>query len=251
MPLYDQMSSSLPAEWLPNGPGGSMLCAPVSGAMVLAGQVHYAGAGNPARGWTATEFVPATWQNRVANMASLMSTNAVTGTFMIPLLKDFYLSKGVAGRAGDFMRPGLGGASATPMGVSGRNIEPLISARAGVVLGHGHFTRNSTTILGTEYVTFARNGGHFVAVSGFTRQNSSPEDDVFTIQNPAGGVKQWLQIQTLNGGLFWEKRSFGPFPYWVLKTAVILPVLSFQAGYLEKSGTYYSILEGFTHLAVP
>jgi hypothetical protein len=250
MPLYDQTDESLGADLLPNGGQHSQLCGPTSAAMVLAGQVYYAGSVNQPKGWTANSFIPKTWQNRVRNMCSLVSCSPSMGTMFLPWLTGVFEANGVAGRAGDFAQGGDGSASFWPTDIQGSDIEPLVRNRNGVVLNYGHYTRHDTKILGTHWITFGRGGGHFIAVSGFTRNNSDSNSDTFTINDPWGGVNQYYQIKQIAGGSVWSEHHWLGIPYWTLDQVTILPVIAGHAGYVINNGDYYGVLEAYTRLGV-
>jgi hypothetical protein len=251
MPLYNQTDNSLGSYWLPNGGSHSMLCGPTSAAMSLASQVYYAGTVNTPQGWTASSFVPKTWQQRVQNMASLVGCSPTGGTMYWPWLTNVGESNGVAGRAGDFKLGADDSASFWPEDVQGQDIEPYTQNRNSTVLIYGHYYRNDNNVLGTDFVTFSRNGGHVIAVSGFIRNGGGANNDTFVINDPWGGVYQWYKMLQIQGGFFWTRHTgwFG-IPYWTLDSVVTLPVVGSQAGYLIHSGTYYGIMEAHTNLGV-
>jgi hypothetical protein len=249
MPIYWQNDSTLGTYWVRNG--GSMLCAPTSGAMILASQQYYTGATNPAisTSWTAKSFQYKTWQDQVRNMAALMTTSPTLGTIMLPWSDSTFAGKGVSGRSSDFTRGGYGSTSFWPTGIKGSDVEPNLRARRGMMLTHGHYNRNITRILGTDYHTFWRHGGHFIAVNGFTRNDSNSNNDTFQINNPWSGMREWRRIKQIQGGIFgsWHSGWMG-IPYWWTDKVVTLPVIATSAGYILQTDNRFEILEGYTQL---
>jgi hypothetical protein len=248
MPLYDQRYLGLGADMLPNGAAKSQLCAPTAAAMILESQTYYTRVTNPSTGWIASHFQLQAFENRVRNLASLMSTSPLSGTMFLPWTDSFGAGKGVGGRKGDFAYGGEGSTSFWPTGVEGSDIEPLVRARRGVMMIHGHYDQDVTSILGTDYVTYWRDGGHYVAVSGFMRNDANPDNDTFIINNPMGGVLNVNRIMLIDGGTTWKRHTFLGVPYYTLEKVVILPVIAGRAGYLSQSGNRFKILEGYSQL---
>ncbi len=250
MPLYDQRDPSFGSYWLPNGPSRSMLCGPTSGAMAL--QAVYGALWSEEKskvgGWTRTSFVNKTRQQQIIAMAYKMSTDPRDGTTYIPWdppVISYGMNAGLphrATRAGDFPVAGGSGGSVSgwgPVVSVGRYVNRMRSAQksADIIL-HGKYSRDVTSILGVDTVTFWRDGGHIVAVRG--HESIAGLFQSVVIHDPSYAQRQNRMIGQLHAGTEWG--SWHGIPY--IKSVTILPTLGFQSSYLYSEGNTYRIIDG-------
>jgi hypothetical protein len=250
MPAYDQTGSSLSNvdghNLLPNGAQHSMLCGPVSATMALQAQLTYtlpsAAHPNPVQGWTATNFSGRPWANQVLAMYDKTGADDVNGTVFLPAdlgsLIDTTESNGVSGRYTDFAHGAGHGTSYFPEHVEGGDIEPHLRAGQSVVVLHGHYTQvTDEGWWGCHLTYYSRHGGHYMAYHGFSRNNYTPDDDSFMINDPWWGQQYSDRIATQ-----WD--SVG------ICSIEVGPVVGLGFGYYvgQSAGTGFEILEGFTYL---
>jgi len=243
MPLFSQLDPTIGSHWLPDGPAKSQLCGPTAGAMALQAVINAASPGNlKSETWTAN-FSAQTPPQKIASASELMQTWPKSGTIFIPTIfgANIVSTSIGAGRMIPGKRSEFQSADGTVSGwgphVSNSTyISRLRASRKRAdIMAYGHYKRHQSSILGVRIVTFSREGGHFVAVNGHYGK------DWLHIYDPWGGVREWQNIGSLEGGLKWRKGWLGiPFP----DELTVLPNISSRASYLYKTDIQVKFIDG-------
>lgn len=199
MPLYSQNDEQIGKALLPSGGSRSMLCGPTSGAMVLQSIVDsLPGSATTlkATSWTQKSFVAATAglsardeaNAQIRIMASKMNTSPTVGTY------GNYLTQASFARKGEFTPAGTGANTAYPSSFPASSyISYVKDDKSSVILMYGYYSRSSSVSNGKTYYSYTRNGGHIVALNGFSGQK-------LLIYNPWYAVKDERSVTLLKKG---------------------------------------------------
>jgi hypothetical protein len=246
MPLLDQTDSSLGTDLLPQGGSKSQLCGPVSGTMVLTSYLKFKEEKLPqiqVLGWTLNSFQNKTWQTQVKNMATLMSTDPATGTIFYSSNSSKGVGLGVAGRTSDFTQGMVIGTTST-FGIDFTEASSLFSKlKAGnaIELNYGHYTGTKYNNLGISFTTFTREGGHLVALRGWSNSR-------LVLNDPWKAVVSYTYL----GKLFQssDTDALSKNTSWLEVPSVALPNSLKSAAFLVylQQGNYYPIIEGYSSI---
>lgn len=250
-PVYNQMSTTIPASWFEDGDRGkSMLCAPTSAAMSLQGLIDDLKDDKVfTSGWTKNSFAGKSMANQIIAMATKMGTSIKDGTGQGS-------SVGVySGTAGDlnYTFPGLN--LTIPMGNSAvlymasinlaSYIQKFRSEEVRLITSYGHYNDNpeliSTPTLKQRSVSYIRNGGHVIAPRGYVA------DSLF-VNDPWGGVVYFSPLVTML-----PKNQTSVSNGVTLRNIVTLPGGVSQASMMKykQSAGYFPILEAMTTVGAP
>lgn len=187
MPLYNQLHAKT---------NGSMSCGPTAAAMSLQAVVNEmrSPANLKATSYTQTKFIANTpsltfnerEKAQIAVLQTQLGTNS-SGTY------SNVMYKAVSGRAADFKTAG-GANTGYPIAYPNSSyIGYLKTDKSAVTLLYGHYTKTKTVSNGKTYYSYARNGGHYVTVNGFS-------GDTLLTYDPYGGYRTERQITMVKGG---------------------------------------------------
>jgi hypothetical protein len=238
MQFLDQTDSAIDPEhddWLPNGK--SMLCGPTTAVMVIDAALEHAQELKPrVTGWTATQYLPHDWIGRVKAMARKLLTSPKDGTW-VPLNFPFaeigrhiFVNDREAGKAiGEIVWP------------NARNETFIKNIRWGYVpsMAYGHYEKQVARILGQEIITFGRQGGHIVAVQGFTHFHGKP---ILAINNPHGARRDWRTTEPMSSGIRWRG--------WFKSTITIVPHIFGTGHTLYREGNQFKFIDGYYGLGI-
>lgn len=197
MPVYSQNDCNIGSEWLPDGPGGSMLCAPTAAAMCLAANLFAA----PPSGTTPwiDNFHSEDMIDRIIRMAELFGTDPDGGTDRSETISNFsplrvQMTYNGATPKAFSVEPTFNRHARTPPSL----LRHCLQTTPGILVHFGRYIERKTIIrmpgLRVRCVEYERDGGHLIALRGH-------DGDLFEFNDPWQGDHRWDTLAECRGGI--------------------------------------------------